>query len=247
LAHFSHRRETVALTFADKKGNPPFLRMSTSPAGTSTPAGAGDDAGNTASGSGQRRKKKNRQAGRGSRFEGKCEDIKNSVYDVVSGKDTFAKTTREIAEYVGREFDDGAEFRTGMVEMRLPPLVVPPVPAANDAIGFELWKMARQRYEKQSEARRKNSGKAYALVLGQCSQALRNRMEASERWSQVNDASDVMELLKLVQSCMIQRQTRQEPTHSLWEAETQVYCFKQKGLANNDYYEKFKDLVTNAE
>jgi hypothetical protein len=32
------------------------------------------------------------------------------VYDVVSGKDTFAKTTREIAEYVGREFEDAGEF-----------------------------------------------------------------------------------------------------------------------------------------
>jgi hypothetical protein len=29
--------------------------------------------------------------------------------------------------------------------------------------------------------------------------------------------------------------------------ETQVFLFKQKGLANNKYYKKFKDLVTNAE
>ena len=71
-------------------------------------------------------------------------------------------------------------------------------------------------------------------------------MEASETWNCINEASNIMELLQLVQNCMIQRQTRQKPIHSLLDAEAQVYGFKQKTLANNEYYEKFKDLVTNA-
>jgi hypothetical protein len=96
------------------------------------------------------------------------------VYDVVSGKDTFAKTTREIAEYVGREFEDAGEFRTGMVEMELTPLVEPTAPTSSDAVSFELWKMERRAYEKRKEARRRNSYRVYALVLGQCSQAIRN-------------------------------------------------------------------------
>ena len=33
----------------------------------------------------------------------------------------------------------------------------------------------------------------------------------------------------------------------MFDAEMQVFLFKQKGLASNEYYEKFKDLVTNAE
>jgi type II secretory pathway pseudopilin PulG len=169
------------------------------------------------------------------------------VYDVVTGKDTFAKTTREIAEYVGREFDDAGEFRTGMVEMSLPPIVEPAAPEDGSPINFELWKMARRTFEKQTEARRRNSSRVYALVIGQCSQALRNRIEAHERWGRVNEQSDVMELLQLIQTCMIQRQTRQKPTHSLLDAETQVYAFKQRSLANNEYYEKFKDLVMNAD
>jgi hypothetical protein len=31
------------------------------------------------------------------------------MYDVVTGKDTFAKTTREITEYIGCKFDDAVE------------------------------------------------------------------------------------------------------------------------------------------
>jgi hypothetical protein len=126
--------------------------------GGTNPSGAangevGEDAGDTSSRGSQRRRNKNRRANREQKFEGKCANLKNSVYDVVTGKDTFAKTTREIAEYVGREFDDAGEFRTGMVEMQLRPLDEPVPPAnPNQMVEFELWKMARRTYEKQLEA-----------------------------------------------------------------------------------------------
>jgi hypothetical protein len=135
---------------------------------------------------------------RESKFEGKCPELKKSVYDVVTGKDTFVQTTREIAKYVGREFDDAGEFRMGMVEMALRPLEEPAPPAdPNQVVEFELWKMARRTYEKQAEARHRNSSRVYALILGQCSQALRNRMEANEEWERINDESNVMDLLQL--------------------------------------------------
>ena len=134
-----------------------------------------------------------------------------------------------------------------MVEMRLTPLTEPTAPTNDDQVAFELWKMAWRSYEKQVEARHRNSYRVYALILGQCSQALQNRMEASENWNCINEASDIMGLLPLIQNCMIQCQTRQKPIHSLLEAEAQVYSFKQKTLANNEYYKKFKDLVTNTD
>jgi hypothetical protein len=55
--------------------------------------GAGEDAGDTSSRGSQRRRNKNCRANREQKFEGKCANLKNSVYDVVTGKDTFAKTT----------------------------------------------------------------------------------------------------------------------------------------------------------
>ena len=72
-------------------------------------------------------------------------------------------------------------------------------------------------------------------------------MEANEEWERINDESNVMDLLQLIQSCMTQRQTRQHPIHTLLDAEAQIYSFKQKNLADNEYYDKFKDLVTIAE
>jgi hypothetical protein len=49
-----------------------------------------------------------------SKFEWKCADLKESVYDIITHKDTFMKMTRQITEYVGHEFDDAGEFSIGM-------------------------------------------------------------------------------------------------------------------------------------
>ena len=53
------------------------------------------------------------------RFEGKCEELKDSVCDMVTRKDTFTKTMWDIAEHVSRQFDEAGEFCTGMAEMNL--------------------------------------------------------------------------------------------------------------------------------
>ena len=63
------------------------------------------------------------------------------MYDVVSRKDTFAKTTQEIAEYVRCKFNNAGEFCTGMVEMRLMPLTEPMAPTNDDQLNssFGRW------------------------------------------------------------------------------------------------------------
>jgi len=43
-------------------------------------------------------------------FAGKCDDLKDSVYDIMAGGDTFAQTTREIVEFIVRKYIDAREF-----------------------------------------------------------------------------------------------------------------------------------------
>jgi hypothetical protein len=72
-------------------------------------------------------------------------------------------------------------------------------------------------------------------------------MEANNQWSMINKASNVIGVLQLIQNCMTQRQMWQKPVHSLMDAEAQVYAFRHHALADNECYDKFKDLVSNAE
>jgi hypothetical protein len=188
----------------------------------------------------------NNQALRESRFEGTCEDLKGTVYDVTSSKERFLKTTRKIAEYVSREYSNAGEFCLAMIDVNLPALVepVPPTDLAN-VMQLERWKMGMRNHNKNLQSRHRNMQRIYSLILGQCSQALRNRLEAHRNWAATNAISHVIELLTIIQMCMILRQTRKYETRSLLlDAEAMVLAYKHgKNESNHDYYEKIKDNI----
>ena len=194
------------------------------------PAGQNADQGVSNASPNDRRNNRNRnkRAPREGKFVGKCADIEGFVYDVVSSKDTFQKTTREIAEYVGRTYEDAAEFRTGMVDLDLPANTAPTRPAdPNDAFEMKIWELKQREFMAKERSRARNSGRIVALLLGQCSQALRNRMEGDTDWERINAASDVIGLLQLIQQNMSQQRTRKYPIHTLIDAESRLLTFKQ--------------------
>ena len=69
---------------------------------------------------GNKKKSKNRNKASQSlvsAFIGKCEDIKEHVYDAIPGRngfDVFVKTTREIGEYIAPSIKDGGESRVAL-------------------------------------------------------------------------------------------------------------------------------------
>jgi hypothetical protein len=171
------------------------------------------------------------------------------VYDVTDDAESFMLTTRKIAEYVSKNFDDAKELRLGMVNMSLDPLDEPTAPTdADNVIEVTRWKLQMSSHMKLVEARARNLGKAYSLVLGQCSNALRSRLEAHQHWDSINDGSDLMGLLSIIQACMVQRETRGYDIEAIQQAERRALTFKQtKWMSDYDYYQKFKDLVEDAE
>ena len=93
--------------------------------GSSAANTGGSDAatGNRGSGTGGqpgrgRRNRGNRGGNRGppntrSKFKGKCEEIADFVYDTGitdDSKELFKNTTREIAEYISRNYEKAGEF-----------------------------------------------------------------------------------------------------------------------------------------
>ena len=84
--------------------------------------------------------------------------------------------------------------------------------------------------------------KTYALILGQCSKTIRDRIKAHEQW--VNTSSNALGLLCLIQQSLYQRATRRQETHTLIEAEIALMHFRQsERMSNSNYLEKLRDLV----
>ena len=136
---------------------------------------------NEGRGRGRRHRRKNNDASRAVKFKGKCPDIQG-VYDVGlphSNQDLFITTTKEIAEYVAGKFENAGEFRLGLVNLQLPPLVLPAPPPAGaglnipDAIVSAQPLGAQECVEADGE-----KGEEYSLAAGQRSYAEVARMES---------------------------------------------------------------------
>jgi hypothetical protein len=66
-------------------------------------------------------------------------------------------------EYVGGEYTNAGEYHLAMINLNLPVLVEPALPAdAANAMVIEIWKMARRTYDKKIEARNRNEPTSYA-------------------------------------------------------------------------------------
>ena len=195
------------------------------------------------------RRNRSRKAGvQQTRFAGVCEDLKDYVYDTGVGRNNaeiFSKTTKGIAEYVAREYTAAGEFRNGLPEMTLPTLTAPSPPADTaTVVQLKIWEMDLKKCRKQMEDTERNMEKTYALILGQCSKTIRDRIEAHEHWETVNTSSNALGLLRLIRQSLYQRATRRQETHALIEAETVLMRFHQsERMSNSDYLEKLRDLV----
>ena len=214
---------------------------------------SGDAANNTGHGKKNRTDRRrntnnNRRAGASStRFQGACDELKEHVFDpndIRGGSELFTKTTKAIAEYVAREYASAGEFRNALPSLHLPGLNPPTRPDPDDPFLMEEWKIEYREYKKKIEDRRQNMQKVYALILGQCSPTIRDRIEASDEWESINNASNPIALLRTIRQSLYHRATRRKDTHALLEAELALHKFRQtERMSNSDYLEKMRELV----
>ena len=64
------------------------------------------------------------------KFEGRCSDLAGHIYDCANTRqaDVYAKTTREIAEYVGRTYTYGTDVKIAVEKLAIPTLNMPADP-----------------------------------------------------------------------------------------------------------------------
>jgi hypothetical protein len=87
----------------------------------------------------------------------------------------------------------------------------------NNLVLMERWQYDYKLYKDKVEKWGIATGMAYAIVLGQCSPALINRLEAHEDFTTINAGYDLVGLLELIHKCMYTGATTKDPEHALTE------------------------------
>ena len=181
------------------------------------------------------------------KLEGKTPNLKGHIYDCTNARqsDQFMKTTKEVAEHVGRTYKYGGDIRLAVMALKLPSFDLPP-DLSNEATRGEIriFKKTINEHHKRTTHLKENVKSLYAIVWGQCSNIMRTKVEAMDGFSVIEGAGDGIALLKSLKSVALSFPELKWISHSLHEAMKRYYNVSQGKFATTQaYLDHFQNLV----
>jgi len=182
-----------------------------------------------------------------SKFDGRCEDLKGHIYDCTDGRqaDQYSKTTKEIAEFIGRTYKFGMDARLTLENLEPIVLETPEDPLTTATrTEIRIWEKLVDEYVTRRTLLRENIKTAYSLIWGQCSDLMRQRLEANESFNQISTKGDAIELLRMIKNTTYDYQSQKSLAHAIHDAKKRLYAFYQpRHMSTQAYYEQFINLV----
>ena len=123
-------------------------------------------------------------------LKGACEELKDNVYTLGDAKqaDRYTKTTEAIVNYIQRTFDKGQDAKDALVALQQTD-TDQWMPENNDTRENQLTyqeklllQLKMKEYMTRIEKYNDNMNKVYGLILGQCTQGVKNKLEARQDW-----------------------------------------------------------------
>jgi len=176
----------------------------------SASTGSGRPQGTLGRGSGDNR----RHQGRGhprrfvpkqAKFEGSCIDLKGHFFDSTGYDcaDRFTKTLEQISNYVGREYWHGGTMAKAVEKLTQPTMTMPSTPNGYgtdkvDPTDKYVWEQEVKEAIHDKKEIGKLVKKLYALVMGQCAEAMVAQMSAHKDFKPTSDRMNGIDLLKII-------------------------------------------------
>jgi hypothetical protein len=180
------------------------------------------------------------------KFEGKCDDLKGQIYDCSDSRqaDVYVKTTKEMAEHVGRTFKYGMDARLSIESLKLHALAIPSDPSTTaTATEKRIWEKEVDEYVKRRVHLDENMKTVYSLAWGQCTDILRAKLEALTIYNQLSADGDGIGLLKAIKTIAYNFESQKYLVHALHEAKRRFYNTIQRGVTVQVYFEQFNNNV----
>jgi len=191
--------------------------------------------------------------------KGRTKELRGYVYRIRSTfpAESFARTTREIGEYIARKIPNAGEYRIALQALYLRPLVPPAEPSGPvlvvgqdpdppTAFQIKIWEMEYKTYENERVRREHNQRTVFPIVLGQCTGTLRTALESDPSYLGISAAYDVIRLLQLIQSKAFVGPTKGDHIYNAQQAENAWRGFKQpRTMELADYFHAFNDRLAN--
>jgi hypothetical protein len=180
------------------------------------------------------------------KFEGKCDELKGHIFDCsdVRQADLFAKTCKEIAEYVGRNYKYGGDARLIVENLARPILPEPEDPPEKaSATKKRIWEKQVDAYVLRQTHIEEHIKSLYSLVWGQCTDIMRQKLEAFKGFDDISSAGDGIRLLEAIKTLTYNYQSQKYLPHAIHETKRRFYTFGQGKSSTVYYHEQFLNIV----
>jgi hypothetical protein len=169
------------------------------------------------------------------------------IYDCSDAKQTdlYTNTTKEIADYVGTNYKYGGDVRLVIDNLAEPTLKKPSNPSGDaDETDRELWKLQVKNFFLRQGHLEENIKMMYSLIWGQCTEAMRAKVQSTQLYSAMSSTFDAVELLKTLKDVVFSFQDQKYGPQALAEAKKRFSLLTQdKHMTCQHYLEKFKNAV----
>ena len=181
------------------------------------------------------------------KFEGRVADLNGHIYDCSNYQqaDTYRRTTKEIAEYVGQTYKFESDIWLAIEGLSQPTWTEPADPLEGATrTQVRIWEKEVNEFVKRKNYFNENAKTAYSLVWGQCTDAMRAQLETRNNHVTVATNEDVLGLLQNIKDATFNFQNQKYKPHALHEAKRRFYLSTQdKNATCQAYLERFKNHI----
>jgi hypothetical protein len=136
------------------------------------------------------------------KFKGRCTDLEGHIFDVGQTQATqYMKTKNEITEYAGHMY--GSTARRSMEELADMSSILIVKPQENpSATGgeLELIKYPFRAYITELVNYEQDMKKLYSVVHGQCTDAMKQKIQTQANYQAISDSSNLVGLMKIIKT-----------------------------------------------
>ena len=179
------------------------------------------------------------------RFQGETAGLEDAIF--YYGKDMNSKyvTSKEkLLSFIGKKY---TMSESTSIDNETPSLIGFILPEKHDKTAFELlkfweqeeWKLEIKRYSNANALLVKNLSSCYAIIWGQCSNSLKNRIKAHTLYKTTDKTKDSCSLFKIITTICNRVSTIDHVPTSFVESLYSLMGMSGDKMSLSDYYEHF--------
>ena len=176
-----------------------------------------------------------------SQFAGRESAMNGHVFDYTGERtpEKYIRTMKELVAHVGLTYKDyTTDLKEGLERLSLVDPTQPDNPPEGNQVAFEIWKMDIKEYREKMKVFANFRAGLYSLVLGQCTDALQERLKSHQDYQTANQ--DGIALLVIIRSLIHTFEENRKLSDAIMDVKAKFYKFYQgRYMSLERYHELF--------